>query len=188
MLDLIKNKVAALFANNRSEDCYIKYISPEIGKDYSGTVLYVVDGGALVEIHNSHGYLDIKNIAWERVRNAFEYLSVGQTIQVKVLSYDEESDLFRLGMKQLIPDTWLELSKQYPVGTSVTGKIIGIKERYGCHIEIVDGYSGSLYFKDIHCDKPYEEKCDMLKYGDEVVVKINDIDFERRRVYFEMDQ
>jgi small subunit ribosomal protein S1 len=102
------------------------------GSIVKGVVKNITDYGAFIDLGGIDGLLHITDMAWRRVRHPSEVLSVGQEVTAKVLKFDQEKNRVSLGVKQLGDDPWVGISRRYPQGTRMFGKVTNITD-YGSH-------------------------------------------------------
>jgi len=153
----------------------------EEGKVVKGIVKNLTDYGAFVDLGGVDGLLHITDLAWKRVKHPSEVLEVGQEIEAKVLRYDRERNRVSLGLKQLGDDPWAEISRRYPEGTRLFGKVTNITD-YGAFVEIEEGVEGLVHVSEMDWTNKNIHPSKVLSLGDEVEVMILDIDSERRRI------
>ncbi|MCG5501288.1 S1 RNA-binding domain-containing protein, partial [Ectothiorhodospira lacustris] len=111
------------------------------GMVLNGIVKNLTDYGAFLDLGGIDGLLHITDMAWKRVKHPSEVVNIGDEIQVKVLKFDRERNRVSLGLKQLGEDPWENITRRYPVGTRLFGKITNITD-YGCFVEVEDGVEG----------------------------------------------
>ena len=157
------------------------------GQVVNGVVKNLVDYGAFVDLGGLDGLLHITDMAWRRVKHPSEIVSVGQEIEVQILKFDKEKPRVSLGLKQLQPDPWQEVVKQYPVGSKLFGKVTNIAD-YGCFVEIDNGVEGLVYVSEIDWTNKNIHPSKVVQLGSEVEVMIIEIDEERRRISLGMKQ
>ena len=110
----------------------------EEGQIIKGVVKNLTDYGAFVDLGGIDGLLHITDIAWRRVKHPSEVLKIGDEIEAKVLRYDRERNRVSLGLKQLGDDPWVDITRRYPEGTRLFGKVTNITD-YGAFVEIEPG-------------------------------------------------
>src|ERR1700704_2288340 len=118
------------------------------GTVVTGVVKNITDYGAFVDLGGIDGLLHITDLAWRRVRHPSEVLTVGQEITAKVLKYDQEKNRVSLGVKQLGDDTWTGLSRRYPQGTRLFGKVTYLTD-YGAFVEVEQGIEGLVHVAEM---------------------------------------
>ena len=145
-----------------------------------GTVMRFTDYGAFVDIGGIDGLLHISEISWGKLKHPQEVLSIGQKINVKVLSMNEEKGKISLGLKQNQPEPWSVIDENYEVGQVIEGKVVQIKE-YGAFVELEPGLDGLVHISEV-AHKRVGNINDELEIGQIVKAKILDIDKDRRRI------
>ncbi len=151
------------------------------GMSLPGIVKNLTDYGAFVDLGGVDGLLHITDMAWRRVKHPSEVVSIGDEIKVKVLKFDRERVRVSLGIKQLGEDPWHELARRYPLGARAFGKVTNLAD-YGCFVEIEDGVEGLVHVSEMDWTNKNIHPSKVVQVGDEVEVKVLDIDEERRRI------
>ena len=151
------------------------------GMSLPGVVKNLTDYGAFVDLGGVDGLLHITDMAWRRVKHPSEVVSIGDEIKVKVLKFDRERVRVSLGIKQLGEDPWHELARRYPLGARAFGKVTNLAD-YGCFVEIEDGVEGLVHVSEMDWTNKNIHPSKVVQVGDEVEVKVLDIDEERRRI------
>jgi len=131
--------------------------------------------------------LHITDLAWRRVKHPSEVLNVGDEVTAKVLKFDQEKNRVSLGMKQLGEDPWVGLSRRYPPGTRLFGKVTNITD-YGAFVEIESGIEGLVHVSEMDWTNKNIHPTKVVQLGDEVEVMILEIDEDRRRISLGMKQ
>src|SRR6516164_2124347 len=157
------------------------------GAIVKGVVKNITDYGAFVDLGGIDGLLHITDLAWRRVKHPSEVLSVGDEVTAKVLKFDQEKNRVSLGMKQLGEDPWVGLSRRYPTGTRLFGKVTNITD-YGAFVEIEQGIEGLVHVSEMDWTNKNIHPTKVVQLGDEVEVMILEIDEERRRISLGMKQ
>lgn len=157
------------------------------GQVVKGVVKNLTDYGAFIDLGGIDGLLHITDMAWRRVRQPSEIVNVGDEITVKVLKFDKERQRVSLGLKQLGDDPWAAISRRYPVGTRLFGKVTNIAD-YGCFVEIEQGVEGLVHVSEMDWTNKNIHPSKVVHVGDEVEVMVLDIDEERRRISLGMKQ
>lgn len=145
-----------------------------------GTVMRFTDYGAFVDIGGIDGLLHISEISWGKLKHPQEVLSIGQKINVKVLSMNEEKGKISLGLKQNQPEPWSVIDTNYAVGQVIEGKVVQIKE-YGAFVELEPGLDGLVHISEV-AHKRVGNINDELEVGQTVSAKILEIDKDRKRI------
>ena len=152
----------------------------EVGNTYTGTVRTLTSYGAFVDIGGITGMIHISELSWLRIKHPSEVVNVGDTVEVYIKDINRETKKISLGYKKTEDNPWLILEQQYPVGTVVTAKVVGLTT-FGAFANIIPGIDGLIHISQIS-NKRIEKPSDELKVGDVVQAKIIGIDFERKRV------
>lgn len=151
-----------------------------VGDVVEGKVMRFTDYGAFVDIGGVDGLLHISEISWGKLKHPEEVLKIGDIINVKILSLNEEKGKISLGLKQTQPEPWTLVGDKYQVGDVLDGKVVQTKE-YGAFVELEAGLDGLVHISEI-ANKRVENVSDELKVGETVKVKIMEIDPEKRRI------
>jgi small subunit ribosomal protein S1 len=120
-------------------------------------------------------------MAWKRVRHPSEVVNVGDELEVRVLRFDRERNRVSLGLKQLGEDPWVAISRRYPTGTRLFGKVSNVTD-YGCFVELEPGVEGLVHVSEMDWTNKNVNPAKMVQVGDEVEVMVLDVDEERRRI------
>src|SRR2546430_1915197 len=145
-----------------------------------GQISNIVDFGAFVDLDGIDGLIHISELSWSHVNHPSEILSIGDTVQVKVLDIDRDRQRISLGLKQTQEDPWQRVVDTYNVGDELEGKVTKVVT-FGAFVEILDGVDGLVHISDLanhHVENPRE----IVQPGDVLRVKILEIDSERRRL------
>ncbi len=157
------------------------------GAIIKGIVKNITDYGAFVDLGGIDGLLHITDLAWRRVKHPSEVLAVGDEVEAKVLKFDQEKNRVSLGLKQLGEDPWVGLSRRYPQGTRLFGKVTNLTD-YGAFVEIEQGIEGLVHVSEMDWTNKNVHPSKVVQLGDEVEVMILDIDEEKRRISLGMKQ
>lgn len=157
------------------------------GTVVKGIVKNITDYGAFVDLGGIDGLLHITDLAWRRVRHPSEVLNVGDEIEAKVLKFDQEKNRVSLGLKQLGEDPWVGISRRYPQGTRLFGKVTNITD-YGAFVEVEQGIEGLVHVSEMDWTNKNIHPTKVVQLGDEVEVMILEIDEDRRRISLGMKQ
>ncbi len=152
-----------------------------------GVVKNLTDYGAFLDLGGIDGLLHITDMAWKRVKNPSEIVNIGDEIEVKVLKFDREKNRVSLGLKQMGEDPWLDLTRRYPEGARLRGKVTNLAD-YGCFVELEEGVEGLVHVSEMDWTNKNVHPSKLVHIGDEVDVVILDIDQERRRISLGMKQ
>ena len=157
------------------------------GAVLKGVVKNLTDYGAFVDLGGIDGLLHITDMAWKRVRHPSEVVNVGDEIDVRVLRFDRERNRVSLGLKQLGDDPWVNISRRYPQGTRLFGKVSNVTE-YGAFVELEPGVEGLVHVSEMDWTNKNVNPAKIVAIGDETEVMVLDIDEERRRISLGMKQ
>ena len=157
------------------------------GAIVKGIVKNITDYGAFVDLGGIDGLLHITDLAWRRVKHPSEVLAVGDEVEAKVLKFDQEKNRVSLGLKQLGEDPWVGLSRRYPQGTRLFGRVTNLTD-YGAFVEIEQGIEGLVHVSEMDWTNKNVHPTKVVQLGDEVEVMILDIDEEKRRISLGMKQ
>jgi small subunit ribosomal protein S1 len=157
------------------------------GAIVKGVVKNITDYGAFVDLGGIDGLLHITDLAWRRVKHPTEVLSVGDEVTAKILKFDAEKNRVSLGLKQLGEDPWIGISRRYPQGTRLFGKVTNITD-YGAFVEIEAGIEGLVHVSEMDWTNKNVHPAKVVSLGDEVEVMILEIDEDRRRISLGMKQ
>ncbi len=152
----------------------------EVGKRYSGTVKSLTSYGAFVDIGGVDGMVHISELSWSRIKNPAEVVSVGDAVEVYVISFDPEKKKISLGMKDHSQEPWTVFTSKYSVGDVAPVRIVKLMT-FGAFAEIVPGVDGLIHISQI-ADHRVEKPGDVLSEGETVDAKIIAIDEENKKV------
>ena len=152
----------------------------EVGQVFTGKVKSLTSFGAFVDLGGVDGMVHISELSWNRLKHPSEAVSVGDELTVYVKGLDRENGKISLGYKKPEDNPWAILERDYPIGSVVDAKIVGLTQ-FGAFATVIPGIDGLIHISQI-ADHRIEKPQDVLKVGDEVKVKITDIDFDRHRV------
>ena len=145
-----------------------------------GQISNIVEFGAFVDLDGIDGLIHISELSWSHVNHPSEILNIGDTVQVKVLDIDRDRQRISLGLKQTQEDPWQRVVDTYSIGDELEGKVTKVVA-FGAFVEILDGVEGLVHISELaqqHVENPRE----IVQPGDDVKVKILEIDSERRRL------
>ncbi|TXT25633.1 MAG: small subunit ribosomal protein S1 [Gallionellaceae bacterium] len=157
------------------------------GAVVKGIVKNITDYGAFVDLGGIDGLLHITDLAWRRVKHPSEVLTVGDEVEAKILKFDQEKNRVSLGIKQMGDDPWSGLSRRYPQGTRLFGKVTNLTD-YGAFVEIEQGIEGLVHVSEMDWTNKNVHPSKVAQLGDEVEVMILEIDEGRRRISLGMKQ
>jgi small subunit ribosomal protein S1 len=152
----------------------------EPGQEVEGKISNIVDFGAFVDLEGIDGLIHISELSWSHVNHPSEVLSIGDTVNVKVLDIDRDRQRISLGLKQTQEDPWQKVLNEYKEGDTVDGKVTKIVA-FGAFVQILPGVEGLVHISELaqhHVESPAE----VVRPGDEVQVKVLEVDDTRRRL------
>jgi small subunit ribosomal protein S1 len=150
------------------------------GMIVEGQISNIVDFGAFVDLNGIDGLIHISELSWSHVNHPSEVINIGDTVQVKVLDIDRDRQRISLGLKQTQEDPWQRVVDTYNVGDELEGTVTKVVT-FGAFVEILDGVEGLVHISELanhHVENPRE----VVQPGDDVKVRILEIDTERRRL------
>jgi small subunit ribosomal protein S1 len=159
----------------------------QIGAIMTGVVKNITDYGAFIDLGGIDGLLHITDMSYGRLNHPSEMFEVGQSIEVKILKFDPESQRVSLGYKQIRPDPWEEAEYKYPVGAIVRGKVVSIPD-YGAFVELEDGIEGLVHISEMTWNKRIKHPSKLVAQGDVIEAKVLGIDVENKRISLGMKQ
>jgi small subunit ribosomal protein S1 len=157
------------------------------GQVVEGIVKNITDYGVFIDLGGVDGLLHITDISWGRVKHPSELFAVGDTITVKVLSFDLEKERVSLGMKQLTVDPWSVAAEKYPVGARISGVVVSLTD-YGAFIELEEGIEGLIHVSEMSWTRKVRHPSKVVSVAEEVEAVVLDIKPESRRISLGMKQ
>src|SRR5262249_31351525 len=145
-----------------------------------GIVRCVKDVGAVVDLGGADGLLHVREMSWTRVADAGQVVQVGQPVKIVVLKVDRERRKISLGMKQLAPSPWDDVTTKYPVGASVSGKVTRLAD-FGAFVELEPAIEGLIHISELAPQRVRRVR-DIVQDGQEVRVTILGVDPAQRRI------
>ena len=182
---VISRKAVMQEANSADREALIKTL--ETGKEIEGIVKNLADYGAFVDLGGIDGLLHITDISWQRVNHPSEKLSIGDKITVKILSYDKENMRVSLGLKQLTPSPWDNISERLPMGKKVSGVVSNLTD-YGAFVRIEEGVEGLVHVSEMDWTNANARPSKFVKLGQEVDVVVLDVQESKHRISLSMKQ
>jgi len=158
----------------------------DVGQVRKGVITSIADFGAFVDVDGVDGLVHISELSWNHVKHPSEVVEINQEVDVEILDIDREKQRLSLGLKQTQKDPWMEKIKKYSSKDVVDGKVTRIV-KFGLFVQIEDGLEGLVHISELD-EQPVRRPSDIAKIGDEVKVRIIDIDFDKRRMAFSIKQ
>jgi small subunit ribosomal protein S1 len=161
--------------------------SLEEGKIVEGVVKNITDYGIFVDLGGLDGLLHITDLSYGRVRHPADLFKVGDTITVKVMSFDPEKERISLGLKQLTPDPWSVVDEKFPLGSRVTGKVVSLTD-YGAFVELEPGVEGLIHISEMSWTRKVRHPSQVLSVGDVVEATVLEVEPQRKRISLSLKQ
>jgi small subunit ribosomal protein S1 len=159
----------------------------EEDKVVEGIVKNITDYGVFVDLGGLDGLLHITDLSYGRIRHPADLFKVGDSITIKVLSFDREKERISLGLKQLAPDPWTMVQEKYPLTTRVTGKVVSLTD-YGAFVELEAGVEGLIHISELSWTRKIRHPNQVLTVGDIVEVVVLELDPQRKRISLSLKQ
>lgn len=159
----------------------------EEGQIVQGKAKNITEYGVFVDLGGLDGLLHITDMSWKRIRHPREMITMGQDLTLKVLSFDRDTNKVSLGLKQLVPDPWQDISGRFPTGAKFTGKVTNLVD-YGAFVELEPGVEGLVHISEMSWTRKLRHPSQMVHSGDEVEVVILGVDGEKKRISLGMKQ
>jgi small subunit ribosomal protein S1 len=176
----------AIIEDERKEQRKEVLDNMEIGQIRKGAITSIADFGAFVDVDGVDGLVHISELSWNHVKHPSEVVEVNQEVDVEILDIDVEKQRLSLGLKQTQKDPWMEKIKNYSNKDVVNGKVTRIV-KFGLFVLIEEGLEGLVHISEL-AEEPVRRPSDVAKIGDELIVRIIDIDFDKRRMAFSVKQ
>ena len=153
------------------------------GDQVKGKVVVIADYGAFIEIEEGvEGLVHVSEMSWStHLRSAQDFVNVGDEVDAVLLSLDRETRKMSLGIKQLTPDPWTDITTKYPVNSKHKG-IVRNFTNFGVFIELEEGVDGLVYISDLSWTKKVKHPSELLTLGDEIEVMVLELDVEGRKL------
>jgi small subunit ribosomal protein S1 len=142
----------AVLEETRAEERSELMTNMSEGQVLEGVVKNITDYGAFVDLGGVDGLLHVTDIAWKRINHPTEVLHVGQTVSIQVIRFNTENQRISLGMKQLQPDPWENVSDKFPIDGKLVGRVTNITD-YGAFVELAAGVEGLVHVSEMSWTK-----------------------------------
>ncbi|MEZ4797296.1 MAG: 30S ribosomal protein S1 [Flavobacteriaceae bacterium] len=154
-----------------------------VGDKVKGKVVVIADYGAFIEVADGvEGLIHVSEMSWStHLRSAQDFVSVGDEVEAQILTLDREDRKMSLGIKQLTPDPWTDITKKYPVGSNHTG-IVRNFTNFGVFVELEEGIDGLIYISDLSWTKKIKHPSEFCAVGDKLDVVVLELDVEGRKL------
>jgi len=159
----------------------------EKGQVRKGTVKNITDFGVFIDLGGVDGLLHITDLSWGRVNHPSEVVKLDQEIEVVILDFNENKDRISLGRKQLLPHPWEKIDKKYPIGKTVTGKVVSLTD-YGAFIELENGIEGLIHISEMSWSQHIKHPSQLLHVGQEVEARVLNIESEEKKISLGLKQ
>ena len=153
----------------------------EVGKVLRGEVKNITDFGAFVDVGGIDGLLHVTDMSWGRVKHPSQIVSVGQAIEVMVLSFDPQSERISLGLKQKTQNPWKSAVDRYPVGTVVRGRVVSMTD-YGAFVQLEEGIEGMVHVSEMSWTRRVRHPNEILALDAEVDVMVLTVDPDSEKI------
>jgi len=155
----------------------------KVGDKVKGKVAIIADYGAFIEVSEGvEGLIHVSEMSWStHLRSAQDFVKVGDVVEAVILTLDREERKMSLGIKQLQPDPWTDITKKYPVGSKHTGTVRNYTN-FGVFVELEEGIDGLVYISDLSWTKKIKHPSDFVKVGDKLDVEVLELDVEGRKL------
>ena len=155
----------------------------KVGDTVKGKVVVIADYGAFVEISEGvEGLVHVSEMSWStHLRSAQDFFNVGDEIEAKILTFDREERKMSLGVRQLTPDPWTDITKKYPVDSKHTG-IVRNFTNFGVFVELEEGVDGLIYISDLSWTKKIKHPREFCNTGEKIEVIVLELDVENRKL------
>jgi len=159
----------------------------EEGQVVKGRAKNITEYGVFVDLGGLDGLLHITDMSWKRIRHPKEMITMGQELELKVLSFDKATQKVSLGLKQLVPDPWQDITARFPETAKYSGKITNLVD-YGAFVELESGVEGLVHISEMSWTRKLRHPSQMVRVGDEVEVVILGVDADKKRISLGMKQ
>jgi len=155
----------------------------KIGDKVMGEVVVLADYGAFVEVEQGvEGLIHVSEMSWStHLRSAQDFVKVGDKVEAQILTLDREDRKMSLGIKQLHPDPWTDITTKFPVGSTHTGTVRNYTN-FGVFVELEEGIDGLVYISDLSWTKKIKHPSDFVTVGDQLEVQVLELDVENRKL------
>ncbi|UOB17344.1 30S ribosomal protein S1 [Abyssalbus ytuae] len=155
----------------------------KVGDKVKGKVVVIADYGAFIEVAEGvEGLIHVSEMSWStHLRSAQDFVSVGDEVEAVILTLDREERKMSLGIKQLTPDPWTDITTKYPVGSRHTGVVRNFTN-FGVFVELEEGIDGLIYISDLSWTKKIKHPSEFVNVGDKLEVEVLELDVEGRKL------
>ena len=155
----------------------------KVGDKVKGKVVVIADYGAFIEVADGvEGLIHVSEMSWStHLRSAQDFVTVGDEVDAVILTLDRETRKMSLGIKQITPDPWTDITKKYPVGSSHNGTVRNFTN-FGVFVEMEEGIDGLIYISDLSWTKKIKHPSEFTNVGDQLDVVVLELDVEGRKL------
>ncbi|PQV47855.1 SSU ribosomal protein S1P [Jejuia pallidilutea] len=155
----------------------------KVGDKVKGKVVVIADYGAFIEVADGvEGLIHVSEMSWStHLRSAQDFVSVGDEVEAVILTLDREDRKMSLGIKQLTPDPWTDITSKYPLGSKHTGVVRNFTN-FGVFVELEEGIDGLIYISDLSWTKKIKHPSEFCAVGDKLDVIVLELDVEGRKL------
>ena len=155
----------------------------KVGDKVKGKVVVIADYGAFIEVADGvEGLIHVSEMSWStHLRSAQDFVTVGDKVEAVILTLDRDTRKMSLGIKQITPDPWTDITKKYPVGSTHKG-IVRNFTNFGVFAEMEEGIDGLIYISDLSWTKKIKHPSEFTNIGDELEVVVLELDVEGRKL------
>jgi len=171
----------ALLEEERAQQKETLQESLAVGQTVKGVITSIRDFGAFVDIGGIEGLIPVSEIAWGRIEDIHERISVGQEVTVTVLKLEWDKDRYSFSLKDSLPNPWDEISGMFSEGSVVTGKVVRLTE-FGAFVSLAPGIDGLVHISKLGAGRRISHPREVVQVGDALEVKIDSVDSEKKRL------
>jgi small subunit ribosomal protein S1 len=155
----------------------------KVGDKVTGEVVVLADYGAFVEVEQGvEGLIHVSEMSWStHLRSAQDFVKVGDKVEAQILTLDREDRKMSLGIKQLHPDPWTDITSKFPVGSTHTGTVRNYTN-FGVFVELEEGIDGLVYISDLSWTKKIKHPSDFVTVGQKLDVQVLELDVDNRKL------
>ena len=155
----------------------------KVGDKVKGKVVVIADYGAFIELAEGvEGLVHVSEMSWStHLRSAGDFVKVGDEIEAMIITFDREDRKMSLGIKQLTPDPWTDITSKYPIGSKQTGTVRNFTN-FGVFVELEEGIDGLIYISDLSWTKKIKHPSEFCAVGDKIEVITLELDVENRKL------
>jgi len=141
----------------------------------------ITDFGIFIDLGGVDGLLHITDMSWGRVSHPSELVSLGDTINVKILDFDKETGRISLGLKQLTPYPWEDIEEKYPIGKRIAGRVVSLTD-YGAFVELEKGIEGLIHISEMSWTQHIKHPSKLMQVGDTIDAVVLSVDKENEKI------